>query len=276
MGSTDIVRAQLDAYRRLHGDEVGPDIVARWEGWLKEAWSAVQHEQTKKRFVELEAEKERRRLSHKYLRGRGIEIGALHTPLPLPPEAEVLYVDRCDTELLPLLYPEVAAFTFVPVDIVDDGEVLGTLEDSSVDFVIANHFLEHCQDPLGALSAHIRVLRDGGVLYCAVPDCRSTFDSVRERTTFDHLWRDHTEGPGWSRRAHYQDWTEKVSKRLGAEYEAFWRLLDALDYSIHFHVWSPLDFLDALLRARVLMQLPVDIQEFVQHSNECIVILRKM
>ena len=40
---------------------------------------------------------------------------------------------------------------FVPVGCIDDGERLGKIADASQDFVIANHFLEHCQDPILAL-----------------------------------------------------------------------------------------------------------------------------
>ena len=33
----------------------------------------------------------------------------------------------------------------VNVDIIDDGEKLNKIEDNSQDFIIANHFIEHCQ-----------------------------------------------------------------------------------------------------------------------------------
>jgi predicted SAM-dependent methyltransferase len=56
------------------------------------------------------------------------------------------------------------------VDVVDDDERVSTIGDATQDLVIANHFLEHYEDPLGALGIMIRVLRPGGVLYLAVPD----------------------------------------------------------------------------------------------------------
>ncbi len=56
------------------------------------------------------------------------------------------------------------------VDVVDDGESLQDhLPDVSADFIIANHFIEHTQDPLGTLAAYLRVLRTGGVLYLPDP-----------------------------------------------------------------------------------------------------------
>jgi ubiquinone/menaquinone biosynthesis C-methylase UbiE len=39
------------------------------------------------------------------------------------------------------------------------------LADSSQDFVIANHLLEHLPDPIGALKEWYRVLRAGGTLF---------------------------------------------------------------------------------------------------------------
>ena len=275
MDPQEAARAQLEAYRARNPDEVTPEMMTRWEEWMDAAWKAVQNVRGQKTFLEEDPALERWRLSRKYLRGTGIEIGALHNPLRLDQSVKVRYVDKRADEDLALLYYEVAGYRFVDVDIVDDGEVLGTIPDESQNFVISNHFLEHCQNPVGALAAHVRVLRPGGVLYCAVPDCRKTFDSKREITSFEHVWRDYAEGPGWSRRAHYQDWSIKVNERTGEEHEAWWRLLDALDYSIHFHVWTPWDVLELISSVRRRLALALDIVAFVAHWNECVVIARK-
>ena len=61
-------------------------------------------------------------------------------------------------------------------------ESLATIPDGSQDFVIADHFIEHCQDPISALTIHFRVLKTGGILYMAVPDKRFTFDKDRPVT----------------------------------------------------------------------------------------------
>ena len=84
----------------------------------------------------------------------------------------------------------------VEPDIIDDGEKLTTLAPQSQDFVIASHFLEHCQDPIGTLKAIFRVIKPGGMLYLALPDKRYTFDRERPVTPLDHLWTDHRTGPG--------------------------------------------------------------------------------
>jgi SAM-dependent methyltransferase len=271
------VARKLARYCERFEGETTPEMQGRWRTWLEEICtaSAEARSRPRRRFSEPDALEVRQRLAAAYLRGEGIEIGALHNPLPLPPEAAARYVDLCDEEELRLLYYEIADYEFVDVDIVDDGETLSTMDAGSQDFVISNHFLEHCHDPLGALVSHARVLRTGGVLYCAIPDCRRTFDSERERTSFEHLWRDHREGTDWSRQGHFQEWSAKVNHRTGAEHEAWWRMLDALDYSIHFHVWAPWDMLDFLAQARRRLEFPMGLREVVVHSNECVIVLEK-
>ena len=76
-----------------------------------------------------------------YIKGAGIEIGALHSPLPVPKQAKVKYVDRMSVADLRKHYPEKKTSNLVAVDIVDNGETLAMLANDSQDFVIANHFL---------------------------------------------------------------------------------------------------------------------------------------
>ena len=147
-----------------------------------------------------------------YLRGEGIEIGALHQPLRVPASARVKYVDRMTAADLRRQYEELAGFMLVETDIIDDGERLTTIGNETQDFVIANHFIEHCQNPILTFQNLLRVIRPGGVLYLAVPDKRFTFDVDRPCTTIEHVMRDFTEGPEWSRRQHFEEWTRLVNK----------------------------------------------------------------
>ena len=122
-------------------------------------------------------------LANRYLEGRGLEIGALHHPLPVPRSVQVRYVDRLSVADLRSHYPELASLPLVPLDLIDDGETLTMVPDGSQDFVIANHFLEHCEDPIKTLGTFFRVLRPGGILYLAVPEKHHTFDRDRPVTT---------------------------------------------------------------------------------------------
>jgi SAM-dependent methyltransferase len=215
-------------------------------------------------------------LAKRYLHGSGLEIGALHRPLPLPPGATVRYVDRMDCAGLRSHYPELAAEPLVEVDIVDDGETLSSQPDSSVDFVITNHFIEHTQDPLGTLANHLRVLRPGGIHYLAVPHRRRTFDADRPPTSLEHIVRDHHEGPGWSRSIHQEEWARLVDKAPAAEVAARVRELEQSDYSIHFHVWAPREFRALLGYAHSELQLPFTIETLRPNGHEFIAILRRV
>jgi len=211
-----------------------------------------------------------------YLHGAGLEIGALHNPLPVPKLAHVKYVDRLSVEDLRNQYPELASEPLVHVDIVDNGEELATIPDASQDFVIANHFLEHCQNPIRALLNHFRVLKPDGILYLALPDKRYSFDSERPCTALDHLWRDFQEGPKWSRQQHVEEYVRLVQKiRDHAEIDkAIARLLET-DYSIHYHVWTEIEMVEFLASVRQRLPLDFEFELIFKNRLEIIFVLRK-
>jgi predicted SAM-dependent methyltransferase len=209
-------------------------------------------------------------LSFRYLRGDGIEIGALYSPLRVPPGARVRYVDHASGDELRRIYPE-HDWVQVP-DVVDEGERLAKFGDESLDFVIANHMLEHVEDPIEALGHFLRVLRPGGVLFLTLPDPRRTFDGRRERTTVEHLLRDHREGPQVSRREHQLEWA-RVVEAIGDEDDVAQRVdeYEREGSRHHFHVWEVESFLAFVLA----LGLPVDVEAAQVTDDEFAVILRK-
>ena len=217
----------------------------------------------------------RRQLSRRYLAGEGIEIGALHLPLALPAGARARYVDRMSVADLRRHYPEMAGFRLLDVDIIDNGETLATLADASVDFVIANHFIEHTEDPLRTIANHLRVIRPGGILFLAVPDKRHTFDIDREVTSLAHVIRDHEDGPAGSRPGHYEEWVRHVEQTPEADVGSRAHELDASDYSIHFHAWTADAFLELLRYAQDHLGRPFSIEESVLTGHELVVVLRR-
>jgi predicted SAM-dependent methyltransferase len=223
----------------------------------------------------LRFELNRWRLARRYLHGQGLEIGALHCPLRVPSNVSVRYVDRMDVAALESHYPELSGQKLVEVDVIDDGERLDSQPDGSVDFVIANHFIEHAEDPLGALENHLRVLRPGGIVYLAVPDRRRTFDADRRPTPLEHIVEDHQGGPALSRTTHQEEWAQLVEKVPVQEVQARARALEEENYSIHFHVWTPDEFSALLEHARREEKLPFEIEEVQGNGHEFIVILRR-
>ncbi|MGP0036346.1 MAG: class I SAM-dependent methyltransferase [Solirubrobacteraceae bacterium] len=207
-------------------------------------------------------------LARHFIRGSGLEIGAAYGPLQVLPGTSVTYVDRMTVDELRDHYPELAEL-IIPVDVVDDGERLTTVPDESQDFIIANHFLEHCEDPIGAIESHLRKLKPGGILFYAVPDKRYTFDFRRPVTPLEHMISDHHHGPERSRDEHYEEWARLVDGHNSASD------LDAANYSIHMHVWTQAEFLELLLHCRRQFADSFEIEAFARRSLEIVVVLRK-
>jgi SAM-dependent methyltransferase len=191
----------------------------------------------------------------RWLSGSGIEIGALHHPLSVPEGVHVRYVDRMPEAELRQHYKELEGEAFAPISIIGDAQDLSNIEDDSVDFVIANHLVEHLDNPIRGLEEMVRILRPGGVLYLALPDPRVTFDFERQLTSVEHLVDEYRNGPDQTREAHFHDWVEKVEAHTHFDrpdnVDQRVQTLLQMDYSIHYHLWRPdtfLDFLSALRR----------------------------
>lgn len=214
-------------------------------------------------------------ISRLYLRGKGIEIGALHNPLRVEEGVEVKYVDRLDVASLRRHYPELEKANLVPVDVIDDGEALSSIQDSSLDFIIGNHMLEHCENPLGTIRNHLRKVKTNGILYYAIPDKRFTFDSRRDLTTFKHFVKDDQKGPQASRKEHFLDWAINVYRMRGHEAKIRADQLKEMGYSIHFHVWDNCSWLDFLLRSNKYLDSAFYIECFQINGIELIALLRK-
>lgn len=217
----------------------------------------------------------RREIASRYLSGSGLEIGALHQPLSVPSDVTVRYVDRMTVEQLREQYPELSRYDLVEVDVIDDGEVLRSVSDASVDFVIANHMMEHCQDPIGSLENHLRVLKPGGILYLSVPDKRFTFDRDRSVTPLEHMARDYEDGPAWSKDSHFEEWARVMEKMPEESVVTRAKELATTDFSIHFHVWTQTEFLRLLLFCQDDLRFPFEIELLQKNDMEIISVLRK-
>jgi SAM-dependent methyltransferase len=218
----------------------------------------------------------RARLAARWLRGHGIEIGALDCPLRLPDSARARYVDHLGATALRRLYPELGERELVEPDVIEDGERLPSFAPASLDFIVANHMLEHCENPLGTLRVHLDRVRPGGVLFYAIPDMRKCFDADRTLTTFEHLVADDADQGRGSRRQHYLEWATHVNgltDPLAAEENARENMKHA--YSIHFHVWDPRSWKRFLESAARCLGDAFAIAHFQTSGPEIIGILRR-
>jgi predicted SAM-dependent methyltransferase len=215
-------------------------------------------------------------LSSFYLQGQGIEVGALHEPLKLSSKAKVKYVDRLSVADLRKHYPELDSLNLVNVDIIDDGERLTTIPNSSQDFIVANHMLEHCMNPIQTLQTFLSKVKPGGIVYAAIPDKRFSFDKDRQLTSFNHLMDDyHNKNDHFQ---HYLEWSRLVDKKQGEqEILNHAKHLLQMKYSIHFHVWDYYSFVDFLLKTSQFFNYSFDILNisFSDHYSEIISVLRR-
>jgi SAM-dependent methyltransferase len=209
----------------------------------------------------------------RFLRGDGIEIGALDFPLRLPRGARVRYVDYVDEAGLREEHSSTlrAGRPLVVPDVVDDGARLGSFEDASLDFVVSNHMLEHVEDPIAALEHQLRVLRQDAVLYLTLPDARDNFDAQRERTTVEHLLRDHHEGPEISRREHYEECAYFIEGHRDGILARRVQEMEAEHLHPHFHVWEPVTFAGFL----AALDLPFSLELLQAGVGEFVTVLRK-
>jgi SAM-dependent methyltransferase len=190
-----------------------------------------------------------------YLRGEGIEIGAMHFPLKVQRGVKVCYVDYVTREENLKKFPYLDARKLVTPDYIEDGFRLEGIPLESQDFVIANHVLEHSPDPIGTLEVWWKRLRAGGVLFITVPLAEHCFDRGRKITPLEHMIEDHEAAADLARLAdrnleHYREWVaislpqwaaeEGMSsqKRSPEQAEGYAQELKAGGAEIHFHAFT--------------------------------------
>ncbi|WP_221029449.1 methyltransferase domain-containing protein [Actomonas aquatica] len=183
-----------------------------------------------------------RRSAYAMLSGRGLEIGALNKPSPVPPAAQVEYFDAMTAEDARQLFPEIGDDAFVSVDHLGelDHDGLAQFEDQTFEFVILSHVIEHVANPIRVLAECFRILRPNGLLLIAVPDKRYTYDRDRALTTFDHLWADYENGVTENDDEHYLDFLRHVGPHVFDEPAEYLpgHIVTVRRRREHAHVWD--------------------------------------
>jgi SAM-dependent methyltransferase len=134
------------------------------------------------------------------------------------PGASVRYLDAWDPEDNGDRFPEISSTDeFVQPDIVCDfnAEGLGPVPDSSQDFVVASHVLEHLANPLRMLDEMHRVLRPGGMALILLPDRHVTFDKDRPPTPLEHLVQEYERGVTVVDDAHIEEFLHYTANHQG-------------------------------------------------------------
>jgi SAM-dependent methyltransferase len=235
----------------------------------------------------------RDRLAYKYLRGNGLEIGALNQPVTLPRAAKAEYLDVASREdLFRLRYFDGLKITeMVEVNHVGNGFLLEGLPSDHFDFLIANHVLEHSPDPIGVLENWFRVLKPSGILFCSVPIASRCFDRGRPVATFEHILGDYqsyrsgnVEAISTRNREHYLEWVG-VSEPGGAESELPHvpgeaperraARLQAKEEGIHFHAFDRDSFQELFAKLGEDVFPGSRVLEVVESGIETIALVRK-
>lgn len=229
------------------------------------------------------------KIANKYIKGTGLEIGALHAPLLVSKFAQVKYVDIVSREISVSKFPELDPKKIVEVDYITDGFTLRGIKKNSFDFLIANHVLEHTPNPIQVLENWLSVLKVGGVVFFVLPNLNHTFDRGRSLTTIDHLVDDYRfyqnlgdNELGDHNLKHYLEWV-RISdynilkkKRTENEIGNHAKKLNAENSEIHFHTFNKGSITKLLNYVEKNMFKPFFLQEIIDgRGGEIITVIQK-
>ena len=212
-----------------------------------------------------------------FLSGAGLEIGAFTQPTDLPPEATVEYYDRFSPEVLRKFYDESCGRPLVAPTYFGNAQSLeGLPKGKSFDFIIANHVIEHLEDPIAFLKGLAGALKPAGRLMLIAPNKRFSFDKGRQLTPYDHLLDDHHGGAGRNRMPHFLEWVSSIDGLTGSAADQHARKLESADFSIHFHVWDENAFAGFVVRAAQEFNLGLALLFAYNAHHEMTLILEKI
>lgn len=127
------------------------------------------------------------------------------------------------------------------VDYLADATNLYFAKECEFDFVCSSHVLEHVANPIKALYEWKRVIKEGGIIYCGIPDKRFTFDYRRQRTILSHLIKDYQKDINQNDTTHIQDLVDNWDERMDSCWDNRQQLLEHIRANplsgIHHHVW---------------------------------------
>lgn len=127
----------------------------------------------------------RNKISLRYCRGIGVEIGPGLLPTQVAPGVKLVFVDKRSSAELKTY--------FGSTEIAAAGK-LTDYEAGTFDFLMAHHVLEHCSNVLETLEDWIGYLKPSGVLFLSIPNREKCADQSRLITTPLHFLHDYILG----------------------------------------------------------------------------------
>jgi hypothetical protein len=128
----------------------------------------------------------RKVLSDRYLAGFGVEIGAGLSPTNVPNVSRLAFIDKRNPEEFAALFGRAPDYEIVSPS--DAREKFGR----KVDFVVAHHVIEHCDNPIAVLANEwLPLLRGDGLLYLSLPSSRHGCEHLRLPTPIEHVLDDY-------------------------------------------------------------------------------------
>ncbi|NHT77564.1 methyltransferase domain-containing protein [Rhizobiaceae bacterium CRRU44] len=180
------------------------------------------------------------------LQGVGLEFGAGPRPMEVPALCRMRYADIFSpaefAEKSTSMRGRSDPTKFVDIDFQDSMDEMATIEESSVDFIIASHVIEHVRSPLRALKKAFDCLKLGGTIILVVPDRNRTFDKNRKITSLDHHLADFYMPSRERDLEHYFEGSRIVEMFTGEALRAraMKRWADRVD--THMHTFTPESF----------------------------------
>jgi len=212
-----------------------------------------------------------------FLHGKGVEIGPLTQPTDLAPDCAVIYYDRFPSHVLRTFYDHTGEGPLCEPHVIGEAETLDGLGDERFDFFVANHVIEHLEDPIAFLKSLASHLKIGGRAMLAAPDKRHTFDRSRPITPFRHLVDDHLHGVHHSRPDHLREYARLTERIADRDLDARIAELDRAErHPIHFHVWDADAFVAFAEAAIGTFALPLTLVYAKAANTETIIVLERI
>lgn len=221
------------------------------------------------------------------LQGHGVEFGPGTHPLTLGPFVDsVRYCDVHTGDSYGDLFPEfakteVAHFPLhidLPINF-DREPFVDRIGAGTLDFIVANHVLEHLVNPFRFLEQCYQLLKPDGLIYLGLPDKRRIFDRYRSRTPLHDVVRryQHNETDVSDEQIidalHKDGSLPVIPDRESLEYAQL--IAKHRKRTIHANVWILDDLVELLLHFGRVMKMPLALLDGAIAPTEYIVLLRK-